>query len=203
MEQAFDKSYYPNYQEFNAEYNIQQNILQLNDYSNNYLYKSPFDISSEDIPENPFEDLFEQKFDSNAPKNEKNISSSNETDKKLSQKKTSDKSNNNPIGISNDKDIKLDLNESNEKNNSGSINPKAINIIYPNTQKGPFNIIKKKKLGRKRRINGQKGKHNKYCYDNITRKLKGLLINNYILNFVNTIIKEGEKSKSIKKKRKK
>ena len=83
--------------------------MQLNDYSNNYLYKSPFGISSEDIPENPFEDLFEQKFDNNAPKNEKNISSSNETDKKLSQKKTSDKSNNNPIGISNDKDIKLDL----------------------------------------------------------------------------------------------
>ena len=61
--------------------------MQLNDYSNNYLYKSPFDISSEDIPENPFEDIFEQKFDNNAPKNEKNISSSNETDKKLSQKK--------------------------------------------------------------------------------------------------------------------
>ena len=117
-------------------------------------------------------------------------------------KKTSDKSNNNPIGVSNDKDTKLDLNESNEKNNSGSINPKVINIIYPNIQKGPFNIIKKKKLGRKRRINGQKGKHNKFCYDNITRKLKGLLINNYILNFVNTIIKEGEKSKSIKKREK-
>ena len=106
--------------------------------------------------------------------NDKNNSFPNETEQILSQKNTSDKSNNNSNFIYDDKEVKLDINESNEKDNNSSINQKVIDFTNPNPQKGPFNITKERKLGRKTKNSCQKGAHDKYSYDNMTKKLKQL-----------------------------
>lgn len=100
-----------------------------------------------------------------------------------------------------DKNIKFNLNENNEKDSSSSINQKDIDIINNNTQKGPFNITKERKLGRKTKNSCQKGVHDKYSYDNMTKKLKQLIMNS-ILNFVNAtkIIEEKETSTQKRKK---
>ena len=202
MHPALEKSDDINCQDVEEESNSQDLLLHLNNNSNYFQFWDLLDNSFESQPDIQFEELFEQNPDFNAPLNEKNNSSANKTDKQLCQKKTSDKSNNNSNHLSNEKDIKLDLNESNEKDNYFSINEKPKESINLKTQKGPFNIIKKKRLGRKRRNNCQKGKHNKYSYDNMTRKLKQILIN-LILNFVNnSIIKEEEIGMSIQKRKK-
>ena len=202
MHPALEKSDDINCQDVEEESNSQDLLLHLNNNSNYFQFWDLLDNSFESQPDIQFEELFEQNPDFNAPLNEKNNSSANKTDKQLCQKKTSDKSNNNSNHLSNVKDIKLDLNESNEKDNYFSINEKPKESINLKTQKGPLNIIKKKRLGRKRRNNCQKGKHNKYSYDNMTRKLKQILIN-LILNFVNnSIIKEEEIGMSIQKRKK-
>ena len=133
--------------------------------------------------------------------NDQNYSSPNETDQILSQKNTSDKSTNNSNFISDDKEVNLDLNESIEKDNSSSINQKAIIFTNANAQKGPFNITKERKLGRKTKNSCQKGAHDKYSYDNMTKKLKQLLMNS-ILNFVNINLIEEEKETSAHKRKK-
>ena len=179
----------------------------LYDYSYNNQPNFPI---IDDLFENPLESRHEISFDpfpqpeSNVDEylTEKCILLFNETDRILGQKSTSDKSNNNSNHLSNDKDLKLDLNEIKEKGNSSSINQKDINIINPNTQKGPFNIIKKNKLGRKRKISCHKGVHDKFSYDNMTKKLKKFLLNS-ILKFVNSfIIKEEEMDTSVQKRKK-
>ena len=132
------------------EYSSQHNTIFLNCFSNNILNDAPnifsFDNPSENLIEDPFQfgEPFGQTPFDNDFINEKNISSPNETDQALSQKKTSDKSTNNSNHITKDKHLKLDLNEGNETDSSSSLNQKA-NIINPNTQKGPFNITKEKK----------------------------------------------------------
>ena len=178
--------------------------IDFSDVEKEYIFPLgvPCDTSFENQSVTQFENLFEQDPSNNVPTNVKNNSSVNEADKQLSQKKTSDKSNNNSNHISNDKDIKLYLNESNEKESSLSINQKPINSVNPKTQKGPFNITKKKKLGRKRKNSYQKGKHNKYSYDNMTRKLKQILINLLLIFVNNSIIKEEEIDMSIQKRKK-
>jgi len=168
--------------------NIFQNDMPSYDYSDNNIYDSAFDPN----PDNGIESLY---------LNEKNITVPNESDRKLSQKNTSDKSTNNSNQISNDKEAKLDLNESNDKGDSDPVIQKAIDISNPNTQKGPFSITKERKLGRKTKISCQKGAHDKYSYDNMTKKLKQLLINS-ILNFVNTVLLEEEKDTSTQKRKK-
>jgi hypothetical protein len=196
-----------NWSKTEDEYICQQNIGFPNDYLYNNQLNNP---NFYDQIENPFESRHEISFDPfHQPESnddeyltEKCILLFNETDRILGQKSTSDKSNNNSNHLSNDKDLKLDLNEIKEKGNSSSINQKDINIINPNTQKGPFNIVKKNKLGRKRKISGQKGVHDKFSYDNMTKKLKKFLINS-ILKFVNSfIIKEEEMDTSVQKRKK-
>ena len=59
-----------------------------------------------------------------------------------------------------------------------------------------FRITKEMKqdqnvVGRKRK-DGQGGKHNKYCYDNVTRKLKTKLFES-ILNYLNSSLEKVEK----------
>ena len=131
--------------------------IDFSDVEKEYIFPLgvPCDTSFENQSDIQFENLFEQDPNNNVPTNEKNNSSVNEADKQLSQKKTSDKSNNNSNHISNDKDIKLYLNllnESNEKESSLSINQKPINSVNHNTQKGPFNISKKKNWEEKEKI---------------------------------------------------
>ena len=202
MHHALEKSDEINCQDVEEESNSQGLYILQKNYSDYFPFLDPLDNSIENQPENLIVDPFEEKPDYNAPLNEKNNSSAHKTDNQLCQKKTSDKSNNNSNHLSNEKDIKLDLNESNEKDKYFSINEKPKESINHKTQKGPFNIIKKIKLGRKTRNSCQKGKHNKYSYDNMTRKLKQILIN-LILNFVNnSIIKEEEIDMSIQKRKK-
>ena len=57
-------------------------------------------------------------------------------------------------------------------------------------------------MGRKRKNSYQKGKHNKYSYDNMTRKLKQILINLLLIFVNNSIIKEEEIDMSIQKRKK-
>jgi hypothetical protein len=195
----------PNYQQIEEDdYNI-SNIIFQNDIENqSNIY--PNDISSFDYPDNnTYEYLFERNSNNNGIDNlysqEKNFSSPNETDKIISQKNTSDKSTNNSNCISNEKDLKFNLNEVNEQESNSSIYQKAIDISSNNTQKGPFSITKERKLGRKTKNSCQKGAHDKYCYDNMTKKLKQLLMNS-ILNFVNTTIIKEEKETSAQKRKK-
>lgn len=152
MHPALDKSDDINYQDVEEESNSQDLLFHLNNNSNYFQFWDLLDNSFESQPDIQFEYLFEQNPDFNAPLNEKNNSSANKTDKQLCQKKTSDKSNNNSNHLSNEKDIKLDLNESNEKDNYFSINEKPKESINPKTQKGPFNIIKKKDWEEKEEI---------------------------------------------------
>ena len=173
MDFVFINSDLTNCQEID-EFNSQQNSIFINCFSNNILNDAPnnisFDNPSETLFGNPFPygEPFGQTHDNNYFTNEKNISSPNETDQALSQKKTSDKSTNNSNHITKDKHLKLDLNEGNEKDSSSSQNQKA-NIINPNTLKGPFNISKEKKLGRKTKNSCRKGVHDKFSYDNMTK----------------------------------
>ena len=183
----------PNYQSIEEDYDNQprifQNFYSSSDYSDNESFNMLFH------PNNYNNDV------DNLYLNVQNYSSPNETDQILSQKNTSDKSTNNSNFISDDKEVNLDLNESNEKDNSSSINQKAIDFTNPDTQKGPFNITKERKLGRKTKNSCQKGAHDKYSYDNMTKKLKQLLMNS-ILNFVNiTLIKEEKETSAHKRKK--
>ena len=183
----------PNYQLIEDDYDNQPSIFQdynsPNDYSDNDPYALYFQPNAYN---NDVDNLY---------LNDKNNLTPNETDQVISQKNTSDKSTNNSNRICDDKNIKFDLNESNEKDSSSSINQKDINIINTNTQKGPFNITKERKLGRKTKNSCQKGDHDKYSYDNMTKKLKQLLMNSF-LNFVNANIIEEEKETSTQKRKK-
>jgi len=183
----------PNYQLIEDDYDNQPSIFQdynsPNDYSDNDPYALYFQPNAYN---NDVDNLY---------LNDKNNSTPNETDQVISQKNTSDKSTNNSNRICDDKNIKFDLNESNEKDSSSSINQKDINIINTNTQKGPFNITKERKLGRKTKNSCQKGDHDKYSYDNMTKKLKQLLMNSF-LNFVNANIIEEEREASTQKRKK-
>ena len=197
---VFDLTNYQGIEE--GEYSNESRII-LNDSYNSPIEGS-CDFSYESRREDTLRNLFGL-FPSNNENfllNERSISSPNETDKNLSQKNTSDKSSNNSNNICNDQEIKSNLNESNENNNSSSINQEAIVSTNTKSQKGPFKITKERKLGRKRRNCCQKGFHNKYSYDNMTKKLKQLLINS-ILNYVNTsLIIEEEKDTSNQKRKK-
>ena len=185
----------PNYLSIEDDYDNQpslfQNFNSLNDYSDN----EPFDNYNYFQPNAYYNDADSLYL------NDKNNSTPNETDQVLSQKNTSDKSTNNSNCICDDKNIKFNLNESNKEDISSSKNHKDIDINNPNTQKGPFIITKERKLGRKTKNCCQKGAHDKYSYDNMTKKLKQLLMNS-ILNFVNTTIMEEEKETSAEKRKK-
>lgn len=62
-------------------------------------------------------------------------------------------------------------------------------ISYINiTNKSQNNMKIKKKLGRKKKNSGEKGKHTKYCEDNLVRKAKYLFIRDFI-DFINLKIK--------------
>ena len=185
------------------DYNQSNSFFQNDIYNEENIFQN--DIPSYDYSDN---NIFEEAFKPNADNgndslylNEKNITVPNESDRKLSQKNTSDKSTNNSDQISNDKEVKSVLNESNDKEDSDPIIQKAIDISNPHTQKGPFSITKERKLGRKTKNSCQKGAHDKYSYDNMTKKLKQLLINS-ILNFVNTVLIEEEKDTSTLKRKK-
>ena len=175
------------------------------DYDNQPSIFQSFNSSFDYSDKEPYDNLFQPNIYNNDVDNfflnEKNNSSPNETEQIISQKNTSDKSANNSNFKCDNKEVKLDLNESNEKDNSCSINQKAIDFTNPNTQKGPFNITKEKKLGRKTKNSCQKGAHDKYSYDNMTKKLKQLLMNS-ILNFVNINLIEEEKETSAHKRKK-
>lgn len=185
------------------DYSQSNNLFPNDSYNEQSIFQN--DIPSYDrLDNNILECSFEPNHDNGIDGlylNEKNITLLNESDRKLSQKNTSDKSTNNSNQISNDKEDKLELNESNDKGASDLIIQKAIDITKSNIQKGPFNITKERKLGRKTKNSCQKGAHDKYCYDNMTKKLKQLLINS-ILNFVNTILIEEEKDSSTQKRKK-
>ena len=100
MDFDFINSDFTNCQEID-DFNSQQNSIFINCFSNNILNDAPnifsFDNPSENLIEDPFQfgEPFGQTPFDNDFINEKNISSPNETDQALSQKKTSDKSTNN------------------------------------------------------------------------------------------------------------
>ena len=58
--------------------------------------------------------------------------------------------------------------------------------------------LKKRERGRKPKKIGNKTKHDKWTPDNILRKIKGKLINEYIITFLNKILKPQDKNLSVK-----
>ena len=71
----------------------------------------------------------------------------------------------------------------NEKEKNGSILENEINTEYVNLSMAQT----KKALGRKRKNSEEKGIHNKYCEDNILRKIKSTILL-HLLEFLNSVI---------------
>ena len=91
--------------------------------------------------------------------------------------------NNENILYDNPFDINKKINNNNDNNNDtnfkNNISDKKIKI---------FKINKVSKLGRKRKFSKIKGKHSKFCKDNVIRRFKAIFINN-IYVYVNSLFK--------------
>lgn len=203
---SFEDSNCPEIEE-QGEYNNPQNDFYIDGLTlpffnpTDNLFEYSYNNSFDNRPEIQFGDSFEQTPGIIEHINAKNITSPNENNMQLDQRKTSDKSKNNSNYISKDKDVKLDLNENNDRDGKDSLNQKAINITNPNTQKYIFNISKNKKLGRKRKNCCLKGVHDKYAQDNMIKKVKGMVINSTLLSFVNnSLIEEETDNNALKRK---
>ena len=89
------------------------------------------------------------------------------------------------INEKNEKEIKDYTLNNKDENKNISHQSKCVDVLN-NKKEIIFNIFKerKKKFGRKKKKSGLFGKHNKYCIDNIIRKVKAKLIDSSF-NYIN------------------
>ena len=89
------------------------------------------------------------------------------------------------INEKNEKEIKDYTLNNKDENKNISHQSKCVDVLN-NKKEIIFNIFKerKKKFGRKKKKSGLLGKHNKYCIDNIIRKVKAKLIDSSF-NYIN------------------